>query len=110
MKKIFKSVKDLSKWNRDHFGNVRKELGKKKERASLKKAEEEAMRTGINFRIQALKQEINDLIDTENRLWFQWAKVLWVINGDKNSKFFHSRAVQRKRKNSILKIQDTSSQ
>ena len=33
MKKIFKSGKDLSRWNRDHFGNVRKELGKKKKKS-----------------------------------------------------------------------------
>lgn len=105
MKKIFKLGKDLSKWNRDHFGNVWKELEKKKSFL-----EEKAMRTGINFRIRALKQEINDLIDKENWLWFQWAKVLWATNGDKNSKFFHRRATQQKWKNSILKIWDTSSQ
>ena len=37
-------------------------------------------------------------------MWFQWAKVLWAKDGDKNSKFFHSRVTQRKRKISIQKI------
>ena len=49
-------------------------------------------------------------MDKENRMWFQQAKVLWALNGDKNSKKFHCRATERKRKNSILKIRDTSGQ
>ena len=102
MRKIAKSGKELHRWNREHFGNVRKELEKK--RAALKKAEDVARRTGVNFEVRRLNQEITDLMDKENRMWLQRAKVLWASNGDKNSKFFHSRATQRKRKNSILKI------
>lgn len=40
----------------------------------------------------------------------QWAKVLWATNGDKNSKFFHNHATQRKQKNSIHKIRHTFGQ
>ena len=108
MRKIAKSGKELHKWNREHFGNVRKELEKK--RVALKKAEEVAMRKGVNFKVRMLKQEITNLMVKENRMWLQRAKVLWASNGDKNSKFFHCHATQRKRKNSILKIRDTSSQ
>ena len=31
MRKVEKCGKELKRWNRDHFGNVRKELAKKKE-------------------------------------------------------------------------------
>ena len=108
MRKIAKSGKELHRWNKEHFGNVRKELEKK--RVALKKAEEVAMRKGVNFKVRMLKQEITDLMVKENRMWLQRAKVLWASNGDKNSKFFHCHATKRKRKNSILKIRDTSSQ
>ena len=104
IKKIKKCGKELHAWNRTHFGNVRSEL--KKKRKQLIEAEKEAMRTGRNFRIQELKKEICDLEDKENRLWFQRSKALWAANGDKNSKFFHCRATQRMRKNSILKIKN----
>ena len=53
MRKIAKSGKELHRWNREHFGNVRKELEKK--RATLKKAEEVAMRIGVNFKVKMLK-------------------------------------------------------
>ena len=41
------------------------------------------------------------MVDKENRLWFQRAKVMWAKFGDRNSKFFHSHVSQRKRKNLI---------
>ena len=74
MRKIERSSKELSKWNRVHFGNVRKELQKK--RKLLKEAEDQAMQTWVNFRVCALKQKIRDLMDKENQLWFQRAKAL----------------------------------
>ncbi|XP_050278364.1 uncharacterized protein LOC126719909 [Quercus robur] len=102
IKKIKKCGKELQDWNRKHFGNVKRELEKK--RKLLREAEAEAMRTGVNFRVRELKKEIDELVDKEYSMWFQRSKVLWATNGDKNSKYFHCRATQRKRKNSILKI------
>ena len=83
---------------------MRSEL--KKKRKQLVEAEKEAMRTSLNFKIRELKKEICDLEDKENRMWVQRSKVLWAANGDKNSKYFHCRATQRMRKNSILKIKN----
>lgn len=82
MQKIEISGKDLSRWNWVHLGNVRK---KKKKEKLLKEAEDQSMLTGVNYSIRALQKEIKDIMDKENRLWFQWAKVLWASNGDKNS-------------------------
>jgi hypothetical protein len=39
--------------------------------------------------------------------WSQRAKTLWLIHGDKNTKFFHQKASQRRRKNKIEAIKDT---
>ena len=35
-------------------------------------------------------------------LWHQRSKIHWYREGDRNTKFFHSRASDRRRKNSIL--------
>ena len=90
------------KWNKDHFGNVQILL--KQKRKELIHAEKEAMRTGQNFWLQELKKEIASLVDKEQRMWFQRSKVLWASQGDRNSKFFHCRATQQKRKNTIQKL------
>ena len=58
-------------------------------------------------RVRELKREIMELIDKENRMWFQRAKVLWAKDGDKISKFFHSRATQKEEEK--FNIEDLSS-
>ena len=92
IRKIERCGRELKRWERDHFGNIRNTL--KKKRKELTEAEKEAMRTGQNFKIQRLMGEITELMDKENRLWFQRSKVLWATQGDRNSKYFHSRATQ----------------
>ena len=72
----------------------------------LAKAEAEALRTRENTRLRELKAEIHVLMDRETRLWSQRSRVLWLKNGDSNSKFYHNKATQQFRKNSILGIKD----
>ena len=50
--------------------------------------------------------EINILLDREAQMWKQWSHVLWLSNGDSNTKFFHTKATQRHRKNTIGGIRD----
>lgn len=39
--------------------------------------------------------------------WMQRARVEWAINGDMNSRFFHATAITRKRRNTIVAIQNS---
>ena len=58
--------------------------------------------------MRGLKQEINELLVKENLMWRQWAKAFWLVDGDKNSRYFHTRATQRHCKNKILGVKDSS--
>ena len=66
------------------------------------------MQNGSNIRVRGLKKEINELLVKENLMWGQWAKAFWLIDGDKNSRYFHSRANQKHQRNKILGVQDSS--
>ncbi|XP_017979793.1 PREDICTED: uncharacterized protein LOC18594299 [Theobroma cacao] len=58
--------------------------------------------TGIN--LQNLKQsqaELNDLNREEEVMWRQRSRIEWLRDGDKNTKFFHQRAKERRRKNTV---------
>ena len=99
IKKIEKCGVELKKWSLKSFGSVRKELERKKK--EIVQAEQEAMRTGQNFRVRELMRELNILMDKEARMWLQRSKVQWAKYGDRNSRYFHARATQRLRKNSI---------
>ncbi|XP_075655057.1 uncharacterized protein LOC142625254 [Castanea sativa] len=102
--KIEKCGKDLSWWNYNVFGNVRREL--KKKRDMLVEEEAASLRIGSNVQIKELLREINELLDRETRMWNQRSCILWLKNGDGNTKFFHSRASHRYRKNVIMEIND----
>ena len=40
----------------------------------------------------------------------QCSKTLWVVQGDRNTRFFHSKATNRYRKNFIHKLRNTDGQ
>ncbi|XP_075640215.1 uncharacterized protein LOC142611926 [Castanea sativa] len=47
------------------------------------------------------------LLDKEAKMWAQQSKVLWLKDGDRNTRFFHSKASQPQRHNYITKLHDT---
>ena len=58
--------------------------------------------------INRLRSEINDLLDNEEISWHQRSRVQWYGQGDRNTKFFHLKATQRKKKNTITGLWDES--
>ena len=46
------------------------------------------------------------LLEREAIMWAQWSRVLWVRQGDLNTKYFHSCTTRRYRKNVIEGIRD----
>ena len=68
LRKVEKCGKDLSRWNYNCYGNVRRELEKKKK--LLVQAENKARRFGSNTRVRELLFEINILLDREARMWY----------------------------------------
>ncbi|XP_075640301.1 uncharacterized protein LOC142612055 [Castanea sativa] len=104
LRKIEKCGKELGQWEKDVFGNVRLELNRLKK--DLAKEERAAMVSGNNFKVRQIKKDIEVLQDREALMWAQRSRVLWANQGDKNTKYFHSSALKRYRKNSVKGIKD----
>ncbi|GMI70239.1 hypothetical protein HRI_000693200 [Hibiscus trionum] len=51
--------------------------------------------------LASLKKHIWDLLRTEERIWAQKSRSRWLVEGDRNSKYFHSVASNKRRINSI---------
>ena len=103
--KLERVQKGLKKWSKNSFGNITKQLGIV--RKNLREAEAKAIQNGRGQMdlVLSLKEELRSLLVQEEKLWQQRAKTAWLNDGDQNSKFFHSRASHRFRRNEILKLQ-----
>ena len=70
----------------------------------LARAEQMTTQLGCNIRLRELHKGVNELMVKENKMWRQKAKKFWLIERDKNTKYFHSRAMQRHKMNRISGI------
>ena len=102
IKKVEKCGQALTQWSKDCFGNIRNELEKK--RKALARAEKIALQRGYSDNLIQLKKEINLLMDKEERMWRKRSRTLYLKDGDRNTRFFHCRATQRRRRNLITGI------
>lgn len=53
-----------------------------------------------------LESQRNNLLEVEEVIWRQQRMDLWLKHGDKNTKFFHGKADQRRKTNATRKLKD----
>ena len=100
--KIKKCGDDLTRWNRVQFGNITRLLKKKTDQ--LKQAELDSTLGLGHDTVVSIRNEVNELLVKEERMWKQRSRESWLKEGDSNTRYFHSRASHRKRRNSILAV------
>jgi hypothetical protein len=84
------------------FGAVRSEL--RKLRRDLQAYRADSSRVSPSYEEQKIEQRIVELSFCEEVMWRQRARVQWLKEGDKNTKFFHQKASNRKKKNCITRL------
>ncbi|KAL8459116.1 hypothetical protein ACS0TY_036548 [Phlomoides rotata] len=96
----------LRAWDEITFGNISKKIKKlKKELESL----QDQIQSEETLQLMGEKtKELDVLLKDEEILWFQRSRALWLKDGDRNTSFFHKKASQRRRRNTIHKILNES--
>ncbi len=98
---------DLKKWNKQVFGDVglrRQQLEcdlqsfDEKESTSFLTSEERVLR-------EACKSELENLAILEEVSWRQKSRVLWLKEGDNNTKFFYQMANSHRRNNYMERVE-----
>ena len=79
-------------------------------RKQMVQAEKKAIRCGDTRWLKKLEAEINTLLDKEAKMWSLRARVNWLKDEDRNIRFFHSKASQRRHRNYIKGLFDSSGQ
>ncbi|KAH1038066.1 hypothetical protein J1N35_039809 [Gossypium stocksii] len=52
--------------------------------------------------------KLGKLLDKDEKYWAQRSGVTWLKEGDRNTRFFHVRATNRKKKNNIARLKDVN--
>ena len=100
--KIQRCSEELRQWSRVQFGNITKILKEKTEK--LKQAEMESSLGHGHDEVLSIRHEVNELLLKKEKMWRQRSRDSWLKEGDRNTKYFHSRASHRRRRNSILSM------
>ncbi|KAA3476943.1 reverse transcriptase [Gossypium australe] len=85
--------------NLEHFQEVVKELNKQLSR--VRRILDWRSSFGLRCLELALHQEIEEVIKHKELLWFQKSRSMWLMNGDRNTSYFHNQTLTRWRKNRI---------
>jgi hypothetical protein len=91
----------LQAWSRKKFGNLLKELDK-----CRKELEHLMWLNTDRAAIRRVSDQMNELLYREEMLWMQRSRINWLTEGDRNTKFFHQKAIWRARKNRIKRLKD----
>ncbi|XP_073119425.1 uncharacterized protein [Henckelia pumila] len=102
-KKIEWCGKDLQMWGDTLKLKFKKEIHICREQIKYLKS---SRTYGVDQQIREVKKRIEVLLAREELYWKQRSKVFWLKSGDANTKLFHHFASSRKRKNSIVYLQD----
>jgi hypothetical protein len=92
---------DLMDWSRNVLGDLEKRI--KWTRKALENCRRGPMNGVTVGRMDLLKSKL-DRLEEKNIYWRQRAKVHWLERGDRNTKFFHQYASDRKRRSQVRRI------
>lgn len=99
-----KALKEkLKEWSKEERGNLQiQKTNLLNKMASLDSLMENRALTEDEVSLKATTfMEYEELIKNEEIAWRQWSRILWLKEGDNNTKFFHISANAHKRSNCI---------
>jgi hypothetical protein len=104
--KLHKTLDHLHNWGYRLFGSLPRKI---------KLAQDELMHLNHQHGIMDLSQqikekevELDNLLEGEEMWWKQRSRADWLQHGDKNTKYFHMKASQRRKRNRITELKDNN--
>ncbi|KAK2652881.1 hypothetical protein Ddye_012737 [Dipteronia dyeriana] len=98
-------TKVLASWNQSNRSSLSKET--KSKRDELRVATDN-IQPGSWNRIKEIETQLDDLLAYEEVYWKQRSRVEWLKEEDRNTRFFHMKAFDRKTRNRIQGLFDNS--
>lgn len=103
-KKLNESLAKFKLWSDDEFKGRKRKVKQLNEKLKIIRKYFSHYEDGDE--IQKIERQIDNVLLDEEIYWKQRSKAGWLRERDKNPKFFHAKALARKRKNRILGLED----
>jgi hypothetical protein len=103
-RKLASTLHYMNTWGQHQFGSIPQKI--KEAQAELHVLNNNSDLADMMVQIQNKENELDKLLEKEEMWWSQRSRVQWLQHGDKNTKFFHQKASQRRQRNRIDAIQD----
>ena len=104
MENLKRCASDLSSWSSLVYGHFPNKIQSK--RNALSALTQQDKNGELSAKIRNLRRELNELLEDEELYWGQRAKAHWLKEGDRNTKFFHTHASEKRKKNTNLGVWD----
>ncbi|XP_050222138.1 uncharacterized protein LOC126672232 [Mercurialis annua] len=104
---INRFTEEVRHWNHHEFGNIFKRKNNLLSRINgIQRTREVFFSQKLADLEQKLKVELNETLLQEELLWIQKSRSEWILDGDRNTKFYHQKVKQRRRRNKIVALKD----
>nr|XP_025681707.1 uncharacterized protein LOC112783135 [Arachis hypogaea] len=104
--KVF--VEKVKQWNHNTFGNI---FNQKRILLSRLKEIQNSPRYGRSEFLDNLEDDfikvLEVILDREQMFWIQKSRETWMVEGDRNTRYYHTKAIIRRRRNKIFKLRDS---
>lgn len=104
-KKINNTMNSLIKWQNEHFGKFQRHINELNlELTSIQTALNGSSDLALLKREGEVRSELEMWLEREEIQWAQRAHQLWLVSGDRNTKYFHIVVQKRRLSKKITKL------
>ncbi|XP_057418992.1 uncharacterized protein LOC130713221 [Lotus japonicus] len=96
----------LDGWGRSAFGDIPRKISDA--RVELQRLQRRIQTAEVVERTRVVERDLDVLLEQEEIMWSQRSRTTWLRHGDRNSRFFHQKASQRRQRNMIECIRDSN--